>query len=303
MRDVHANYGGGLLLNHYQGSIAKALASLYPEHNWKPWKFTQVPAGHWDDTANQRDFFASVGSELGVKELDDWYNVTATQLHARGGSGLMQRHRNSISTALSVVYPSHEWRLWNFSQLPKGFWDDDKCVHKYLGWLMDAVGVAHPRDLNTRHMMVIKKRGLITKKHAWQLSKRVMSTWPDHSLHGHVSKKQKHLQTMLQEMGVVNMMINYKHPRLFFSHSGKNLELDVFLPSTNIAFEFQGKQHYTGETNGTSFVGFEQQHRDDEKQRLCHDAGIRLVRVPYWWDGTKDSLATTLIDYGVSKLD
>src|SRR4051812_44364323 len=33
---------------------------------------------------------------------------------------------------------------------------------------------------------------------------------------------------------------------------------------------------------------------DDEKKLLCKSEGITLIEVPYWWDGTKESLLGTI---------
>lgn len=60
------------------------------------------------------------------------------------------------------------------------------------------------------------------------------------------------------------------------------LELDVFVPSLNIAFEYQGAQHYQAVSawGGEEALGKLKIH-DMEKGRLCSRRGIRLVEVPY----------------------
>lgn len=34
--------------------------------------------------------------------------------------------------------------------------------------------------------------------------------------------------------------------------------------------------------------------RDQEKKHQCSNAGIKLVTVPYWWDGNRESLREIL---------
>jgi len=46
------------------------------------------PAGYWNSLDNQRLFLESVGKELGVKKLSDWYQITANQLKVQGGAAL-----------------------------------------------------------------------------------------------------------------------------------------------------------------------------------------------------------------------
>jgi len=48
------------LLKNYDGSLIKALQSIYSEHRWRPWKFLSVSHGFWNDRRNQRLFFDSL---------------------------------------------------------------------------------------------------------------------------------------------------------------------------------------------------------------------------------------------------
>jgi hypothetical protein len=41
----------------------------------------------------------------------------------------------------------------------------------------------------------------------------------------------------LEKAGTV--LANYKHPKLIYQDSGREMELDVFIPSLNLAFEYQ----------------------------------------------------------------
>ena len=34
--------------------------------------------------------------------------------------------------------------------------------------------------------------------------------------------------------------------------------------------------------------------RDEKKKEMCIQKGISLVCIPYWWDGSADSLSSTL---------
>jgi hypothetical protein len=37
--------------------------------------------------------------------------------------------------------------------------------------------------------------------------------------------------------------------------------------------------------------------QDQLKKTLCKDNGITLINIPYWWDGTKDQLISTIRQY------
>jgi hypothetical protein len=36
----------------------------------------------------------------------------------------MRKYSNSLGNALSVAYPEHPWKPWNFGAVPAGFWDN-----------------------------------------------------------------------------------------------------------------------------------------------------------------------------------
>lgn len=55
--DICRHGGSRLLHAHYNGSPSKALQSVYPEHNWLPWRFSYNPNGFLDICENQRHFF------------------------------------------------------------------------------------------------------------------------------------------------------------------------------------------------------------------------------------------------------
>jgi hypothetical protein len=84
---------------------------------------------------------------------------------------------------------------------------------------------------------------------------------------------------------------DYLHPDLVFS-SGRKMQLDVYVPDHQLAFEYQGIQHYSD----TYHIGpqWAYSRRDGEKRTSCKENGITLIEIPYWWDHKKESLAATI---------
>lgn len=82
--------------------------------------------------------------------------------------------------------------------------------------------------------------------------------------------------------------MDYKHPNLVFADTGKNIELDIYLPSLALAFEYQGEYHFFPsfrfDPDQTVHV------RDTLKKKLCEGAGITLIPIPFWWDISRESL-------------
>jgi hypothetical protein len=66
----------------------------------------------------------------------------------------------------------------------------------------------------------------------------------------------------------------------------------IFIPSLSLAFEYQGEQHY----HSVVMYGSLQRRKalDEEKKKICNSIGISLIEIPYWWDGSVDSLLATI---------
>jgi len=76
------------------------------------------------------------------------------------------------------------------------------------------------------------------------------------------------------------------------SVNGYKMELDMYIPSLNLAFEYNGFQHYME----NSYFGSHKsgKDRDLHKNVMCHKLGITLVTIPYWWDNQISSLKATI---------
>ena len=72
-------------------------------------------------------------------------------------------------------------------------------------------------------------------------------------------------------------------PDFLVGHRQRRLELDGYCASLNLAFEYQGEQHYRHIMFFHRNVGdFEDQvQRDELKAMLCKRVGVRLLVVPY----------------------
>eukprot|EP01121_Diplochlamys_sp_Union-15-3_P011347 TRINITY_DN3277_c0_g1_i2.p1 TRINITY_DN3277_c0_g1~~TRINITY_DN3277_c0_g1_i2.p1 ORF type:complete len:158 (-),score=17.55 TRINITY_DN3277_c0_g1_i2:6-479(-) len=68
--------------------------------------------------------------------------------------------------------------------------------------------------------------------------------------------------------------------------SGKQIELDIYIPTMKLAFEYQGAQHYHDNFMFGPSVMYKE--IDKEKRDYCNKMGIALLHVPYWWK--KDQL-------------
>eukprot|EP00026_Physarum_polycephalum_P000781 Phypoly_transcript_00782.p1 GENE.Phypoly_transcript_00782~~Phypoly_transcript_00782.p1 ORF type:complete len:944 (+),score=105.33 Phypoly_transcript_00782:1215-4046(+) len=74
---------------------------------------------------------------------------------------------------------------------------------------------------------------------------------------------------------------------------GAPLEIDIFLPSLNLGFEYQDPHHYFDKHYG-SYTLSEYQDRDKRKQVQAVRKGITIVNIPFWWDWNIDSLIASI---------
>lgn len=84
-------------------------------------------------------------------------------------------------------------------------------------------------------------------------------------------------------------------PKWLINSRGNRMELDGYAESLQVAFEYQGVQHYQREylhkqtpkwLHRTPEEFAWQQQKDAEKRILCKAHSITLIEVPWWW--TKD---------------
>ncbi len=74
------------MLEHiYNSSLPRALQSLYPSHNWKPWLFKEsvrLNVELWEDSSTVRSYLNWIAAgKLKVASFQDWYQVYSTSLN------------------------------------------------------------------------------------------------------------------------------------------------------------------------------------------------------------------------------
>lgn len=89
--------------------------------------------------------------------------------------------------------------------------------------------------------------------------------------------------------------MNYHHTEFLFD-SERPIELDIYIPSLSLAFEYQGQQHFTyhNETYMLNIDSRQVRERDAVKKEFCKKHGITLLDIPFWWNLSKDSLVATI---------
>eukprot|EP01114_Cavostelium_apophysatum_P022575 TRINITY_DN8211_c0_g1_i1.p1 TRINITY_DN8211_c0_g1~~TRINITY_DN8211_c0_g1_i1.p1 ORF type:complete len:678 (+),score=129.47 TRINITY_DN8211_c0_g1_i1:83-2116(+) len=98
--------GGSGLLGKYEGSLHKALLSIYPDFPWKH----RLPAGALADPENVKELLSTLEKSLCIAKAREWYEVSQDHLAELRGSALLRDggFRRLIGY-LKEKYPLFEW--------------------------------------------------------------------------------------------------------------------------------------------------------------------------------------------------
>lgn len=91
----------------------------------------------------------------------------------------------------------------------------------------------------------------------------------------------------------------FPHQRVEFEHNiaaHGALFLDIYLPALQVAFEYDGQQHFefNEHFHGTRENFLRARKRDLEKDARCEELGITLIRMAYNEELTKESVLVKL---------
>jgi len=95
------------VLVRYNGSIVKALLSLFPNVGLDKRKL-HVPDKFWANSNNQRRFFITFAKERNFDPLvaENWYTETPESIvNSKGARSLLAYHGGSVTKALSTLFP------------------------------------------------------------------------------------------------------------------------------------------------------------------------------------------------------
>ncbi len=100
-------------------SLLITLQTLYPEHNWLLFRFSTIPLSFYSkDINNQRQLFQQISDELGITNLDGWYEYEKEDVLKNGAGDILNNiYGGSLYAALKNIYPKHEWKPWSFKQV------------------------------------------------------------------------------------------------------------------------------------------------------------------------------------------
>lgn len=99
-----ADFGGASMLRLcYQNSISRAVMDIYPDKNFKIWKFLNPHREWWTLPGVALEFASAFSAHKNLITLEDWYSVQAKEIE-QFGSGQLR-----VQELLAIAYPNHVW--------------------------------------------------------------------------------------------------------------------------------------------------------------------------------------------------
>lgn len=163
----------------YRKKLYSALKTIYPHHRWKSSHFDRRL--YWNDLNNQKKKLEQIGTELGVKELDDWYKVSRAQL-LKLVPFIDAKYKGKVFSALKKIYPDHNWDSSKFSRAFINFWNDVAHQKKKLEEVGRELGVVNLDDwYRISRSRVCKMVTFISSHYKHDLFSALKTIYPDHS--------------------------------------------------------------------------------------------------------------------------
>ena len=278
----------------------EAIVNIYPEYQWNISDYKYLPKNGWKSKEIQKKFLEEYAKQFKIQSMNDWYKVSVRHVKEQGGSGLLNQYPTFFDL-LCTLYPSHPWDPHKFQSLPRNFWGKQENVIKFLNKVIEKHNIKSDSDwerISGVQLVQLGGGGILDRYHS--LFNILSFAFPDvkWNKQNFKNKKKQSMQRWLflqvkKLFPAYEIIENYLHEPLS-RISGKSIELDVFIPELNYAFEYNGHHHYKELPNFGSLELY--QARDREKIDLCNSANIFLVVVPYWWDGEMESLEKFIND-------
>jgi len=212
------------------------------------------------------------------------------------GRGLLAQFSDSTYHVLNSVYSEFLFLPWSFSRGAKHYWKSEENVVAYLGYVTKKLNIQDMVDwYRVSVSQIVALGGWRAIEKNGGLPKLLPKYFPDYDwdvklLTKTIKKTAQHTlhDLLLQLFPNTLLLSDYHHPDLLYTSTQRRMELDIYLPSLSLAFEYQGQQHF--HTN--SFFGDVTPKivKDKEKMQKCKKLGITLVEVPYWWGESREEI-------------
>ena len=156
-KNIRENGGHGLL-HFYNGSLFRALKTIYPNNEWNE----HNKRGNNRELAQQRKILNEISIKLNIKKIEDWYEISTNEIIENGGKKLILKNGNSKLLLLKNLFPYFAWNEEKFTKFPRKYWQNKENHKKFLENLENSLQIKEKKEwYNYRSEDLEKKyRGL-----------------------------------------------------------------------------------------------------------------------------------------------
>jgi hypothetical protein len=125
--------GVSSVLPHYNGSVRKALVTIFPDISLELRKFLKADK-YWSDVNNQKKVFLMYAEQHGFDPLiaQNWYSIPLnTVAEFKGAQSFLIYYGGSVTKALAHIFPSIDTNLF-VRKKPNKYWQNTKNQRKVL---------------------------------------------------------------------------------------------------------------------------------------------------------------------------
>jgi G:T-mismatch repair DNA endonuclease (very short patch repair protein) len=109
------NKGCGLLQNEYNHSLTKLLSFVYPDYDFKMYRFGKTPTGYWDIKDNITAYLNDLYTHKEFRSIVDWYSISFNDFKNFFGGGLLDKYGNSAKRIV-MENITYDWNEIEFTR-------------------------------------------------------------------------------------------------------------------------------------------------------------------------------------------
>lgn len=271
MRNIAEEHGGECLSDEYVNSIEKLKWRCSEGHEWEG-NSAGIRAGRWCWIC---------GRKSSADKQRDTIEKMALLAHSRNGECLSGNYVNSHIKLKWRCSEGHEWEATPNS-IQSGHWCP-YCAGRARLTLEEMREIAMSRGGQCLSKEYVNSKSNLLWKcsdgHEWASKPGVIrnGSWCPVCSQG---VSERFCRAAFEK--IFNMKFPKRRPKwLMNPETGFNLELDGYCEKGNIAFEFQGRQHFQEVSFfQEKYTLHERKKLDLLKRRICKEHGVILIVVP-----------------------
>jgi len=230
----------------------------------------------WESKHNHRYFMY----HFGCLTLYDWKEMKRENFHSEGQILLDTFYCGNVFSFVSSCFPEVLFYKWKFEKLLSKK-DKEQCS-LFFNVLIHHFHLHTKKSIDRISLDSIKKEmgiGLVRNYEdlLW-LFNNFSCDIKIEPKNFYSQKKKSTQRNILKEIQSSYPSLTTYEDYQLVTNKGK-YELDVYLPSLALAFEYQGEQHY--EESKNSKIGKWRQDQDKRKRDICEKCGITLITIPF----------------------